>query len=282
MYQKFELPPDPAKGRGATIAPVYNNAIISETERAKIRDLAGNIETEDLNDWLNNLFDYAANLCEPVSPMWERYAGRPGLEVSTSFAYSGRPNTFNDDRLKRLKVNAADMHSEKCDIVSSPRQFAMGIIANDDYEPTIAFVHRMFCAEHGVGFGEQIEGFGVIAEKVAHHMRRMFWAKWEYMIPRPAQVMARRVGESGAKNYMLPPFAAPHPGHPSWGAGHATCFYAALAECEKHYRCTGSPMLHQTADEGGMLRCDLFLHYPQDIEFSFRMVHAFVPDVSEV
>lgn len=280
-FPDFYLPPDPAKGPKATIKAVYNNAIVSETEREIIRDVASQTPI-DVEAWYWNLLEYAENLCEPVSPLWARYAGRPGLEIKTSFAFSDN-HRMNNQRINALgKLNANNTHSNQCDIVASPRQFAMGVIANDDYEPTIAFVHRMYTKEHGIPFGDAINGFAVITDKVAQHMRRMFWAKWEYKVLRPAQAAKYLLKQSGENNLPLPRFASAHPGHPSFGAGHATCFYSALAECEKYYCQTASPMLHQTADEGGVLRCDLFLHYPEDCQFSFDLTHAFIPDVTEV
>lgn len=276
----FTLTSDPAHGPDATRKPVFNDSIISETERAKILEHTNLVEFEP-EVWYHNMLDYAANTCEPVSPLWQRYAGPPGIDLKTSFAYYA-DREFNNERIAGLEKNVTNWHTESCDPTYAPRQFAMGIIRNDAYEPTIAFMHRAYCDELGISFSERMRGFGEVSSKVWDHMRRMFWVKWQFMVPRPAQTAARLYKGNAKHNEKLPQFASSHPNHPSWGAGHATCFFATLAECESHYGRRASNLLHQTADEGGVLRCDLFLHYPQDCAISHALVHAFIPEFTEV
>lgn len=265
---------------------VWPQATVNDAEQKIIKEIFDPVE-KNMEVWLDHLIRYCDNHAEPISELWRRYGGKQGIEVTPSFSYLEDNPEDVDDMTSRIYVLSRNYAHNKNTgpIEFGDRKFGMGIIANDDYEASVAFVHRMYCDQVGIPFGDRILGFGHVMSAVAEHMRRTFWAKWHYKVPRPIEV-AQHLLQKNPQKYdggnpalrLMVKYAATKPQHPSWPMGHGTCYYAAAAECERYYRQPASAELHKMADEGGMLRCDLFLHYPEDAQASFDLVQAFTPD----
>jgi len=274
---RYVLPKDPARGPDALRKPLYDHATVSAHEERIIREYHASVDY-NLEEWLDTMMSYCHNVAEKIQPQWKRYAGAENLNISPSFAYYMKQDVTDAQLRGVAQHHANNAVAGPFEMEKHGRLFGMGVIANDPYETSVAFVHRMFCEEQGIEWSDQIDGFALVTDAMKDHMRRMFWCKWEFLVPRPAQVAMYLRARDTTKAAKVPTYASQYPRHPSWGMGHGVCFYGTLAECERVYGKTASNSLHTLADEGSMMRCDLMLHYPQDAACSHALVHAFLPD----